>query len=127
MTVDELLHGMIVQSGNDATVALAEGVAGSEEAFVQRMNEQAARLGHDPYALRQRYRAGRSRTTTRPSAICAMLAVALIRDYPEYFPMYAIKEYTYSGITQRNRNELLFRDPFVDGLKTGHTEAAATA
>lgn len=123
VTVDELLHGVIVQSGNDATVALAEGISGTEESFVQRMNEQAARLGmtHTHFANATGLADPHHYSTV---ADLSMLAVALIRDYPEYFPMYAIKEYTYSGITQRNRNELLFRDPFVDGLKTGYTEAA---
>jgi serine-type D-Ala-D-Ala carboxypeptidase (penicillin-binding protein 5/6) len=122
-TVDELLHGMIVQSGNDATMALAEGVAGSEEAFVQRMNEQAVRLGltHTHFV----------NATGLPdphhyssAADLAQLALAIIADFPEYFPLYGLKEYTYNRITQRNRNELLFRDPFVDGVKTGYTEAA---
>jgi D-alanyl-D-alanine carboxypeptidase (penicillin-binding protein 5/6) len=123
VTVDELLHGVIVQSGNDATVALAEGIAGTEESFVQRMNEQAARLGmtHTHFANATGLADPHHYSTVGD---LSMLAVALIRDYPGYFPMYAIKEYTYSGITQRNRNELLFRDPFVDGLKTGYTEAA---
>ena len=123
VTVDELLHGVIVQSGNDATVALAEGIAGTEESFVQRMNEQAARLGmtHTHFANATGLADPHHYSTVGDLSV---LAVALIRDHPEYFPMYAIKEYTYSGITQRNRNELLFRDPFVDGLKTGYTEAA---
>jgi len=122
-TVDELLHGMIVQSGNDATVVLAEAVAGSEEAFVDRMNQRAMRLGLTGTHF--------ANATGLPdphhystAADLAQLAVALIRDFPEYFPLYSTREYTYNGITQRNRNELLFRDPYVDGLKTGHTEAA---
>jgi D-alanyl-D-alanine carboxypeptidase (penicillin-binding protein 5/6) len=123
VTVDELLHGVIVQSGNDATVALAEGIAGSEESFVRRMNDQAARLRmtHTHFANATGLADPHHYSTVGD---LSLLALALIRDYPAYFPMYAIKEYTYSGITQRNRNELLFRDPFVDGLKTGYTEAA---
>ncbi len=123
MTVDELLHGVIVQSGNDATIALVEGVAGSEESFVQRMNEQATRLGmaHTHFANATGLADPHHYSTVGD---LSLLTVALIRDFPEYFPMYAIKEYTYNGITQRNRNELLFRDPFVDGVKTGYTEAA---
>jgi serine-type D-Ala-D-Ala carboxypeptidase (penicillin-binding protein 5/6) len=123
VTVDELLHGMIIQSGNDATVALAEGVAGSEESFVQRMNDQAARLGltHTHFANATGLADPHHYST---AGDLALLALALIRDFPEYFPMYAIKEYTYNGIAQRNRNELLFRDPFVDGIKTGYTETA---
>ena len=123
VTVDELLRGMIVQSGNDATIALAEGMAGTEESFVQRMNDQAARLGmtHTHFANATGLADQHHYSTVGD---LSLLAVALIRDFPEYFPMYAIKEYTYNGITQRNRNELLFRDPFVDGVKTGYTEAA---
>jgi D-alanyl-D-alanine carboxypeptidase (penicillin-binding protein 5/6) len=123
VTVDELLHGVIVQSGNDATIALVEGLAGSEESFVQRMNDQAMRLGmtHTHFANATGLSDPHHYSTVGD---LSLLTVALIRDFPEYFPMYAIKEYTYSGITQRNRNELLFRDPFVDGVKTGYTEAA---
>ena len=123
VTVDELLHGMIVQSGNDATVALAEGVAGSEDAFVQRMNEQAARLrlAHTRFANATGLPDPHHYST---AADLAELALAVMSDFPEYFPLYGLKEYTYNRITQRNRNELLFRDPFVDGMKTGYTEAA---
>ena len=123
VSVDELMRGMIVQSGNDASIALAELTAGSEQAFVERMNREAARLGlagtrfvnvtglSDP----QHY---------STAADLARLAAALIRDYPEYYPMYAQKEFRYNNITQPNRNRLLWTDPFVDGVKTGHTEAA---
>jgi D-alanyl-D-alanine carboxypeptidase (penicillin-binding protein 5/6) len=123
VTIDELLHGMIVQSGNDATIALAEAAGGTEEAFVQRMNEQAARMGlagtHFANVT------GLSDTHHYSTAGDLLkLAVRLMHDYPEYLPMFALHEYTYAGVTQRNRNELLFRDPYVDGLKTGHTESA---
>src|SRR5439155_318968 len=123
VSVDELLRGMIVQSGNDASVALAELVSGSEEAFVDKMNREAARLGlagthfvnptgiSDP----QHY---------STAADMAQLAAALIRDYPEYYPIYSQKEFRYNNITQPNRNRLLWTDPYVDGVKTGHTEAA---
>ena len=123
VTVDELLRGMIVQSGNDATMTLAEGVAGSEEAFVERMNEQAVRLGlaHTHFANATGLPDAHHYSTATD---LAQLALAVISDFPEYFPLYALKEYTYNRITQRNRNELLFRDPFVDGIKTGYTEAA---
>jgi D-alanyl-D-alanine carboxypeptidase (penicillin-binding protein 5/6) len=123
VTVDELLHGMIVQSGNDATIALVEGVAGSEETFVQRMNEQAARMGltHSKFVNSTGLSDPHQYST---ASDLSELAVAVIRDFPEYFPLYSIKEYTYHGITQRNRNDLLFRDPFVDGIKTGYTESA---
>jgi serine-type D-Ala-D-Ala carboxypeptidase (penicillin-binding protein 5/6) len=123
VTIDELLHGMIVQSGNDATIALAEAAAGSEEIFVQRMNEQAARMGLAGTHF--------ANVTGLPdthhystAGDLLKLAVRLMREYPEYLPMFALHEYTYAGVTQRNRNELLFRDPYVDGLKTGHTESA---
>ena len=123
VTVDELLRGMIVQSGNDATLALAEAIAGSEEAFVRRMNHEAARMGlsgthfanatglPDP----QHYSTARD---------LARLVQALIRDFPDRYSIYAIKEYAYNGITQPNRNRLLWLDPTVDGVKTGHTETA---
>jgi D-alanyl-D-alanine carboxypeptidase (penicillin-binding protein 5/6) len=123
VSVDELLRGMIVQSGNDATIALAEGMAGSEESFVQGMNEQAARLGltdtrfANATGLADPHHYSTARDLSR-------LGAALIQEFPDYVPLYSIKEYTYNGITQRNRNELLFRDPFVDGLKTGYTESA---
>jgi D-alanyl-D-alanine carboxypeptidase (penicillin-binding protein 5/6) len=123
VSVDELLHGMIVQSGNDASIALAELVAGSEEAFAQRMNEEAKRLGltntHFVNATGlpepQHYASAND---------LAHLAAALIRDFPEYYPYYSLKEYRYNNITQGNRNRLLWIDPYVDGVKTGHTDTA---
>jgi D-alanyl-D-alanine carboxypeptidase (penicillin-binding protein 5/6) len=123
VTVDELMRGMIVQSGNDASIALAELVGGSEEAFVARMNSEAARLGmtnsHFTNAT------GLSNPQHYSTAAdMAKLATALIRDYPEFYPLYALKEFRYNNITQPNRNRLLWTDPHVDGLKTGHTDAA---
>ena len=124
--VDDLLKGMIVQSGNDATVALAEGVGGSVDRFVQMMNDQAKVLGmnntsyKNPEGLNE---AGQS-TTARD---LATLATRLMRDFPEYIGIYAIKKYRYPGspaANDSNRNLLLFTDPTVDGLITGHTEAA---
>ena len=124
--VEDLVKGMIVQSGNDATVALAEGVGGSVERFVQLMNEQAKELGmkstsyRNPEGLTE---AGHT-TTARDLGI---LATRLIQDFPDYVPYYAIKKYRYQGTpaaNESNRNLLLFRDPSVDGLKTGHTAAA---
>jgi D-alanyl-D-alanine carboxypeptidase (penicillin-binding protein 5/6) len=124
--VEDLVKGMIVQSGNDATMALAEGVGGSAERFVQLMNDQAKALGmkntsyRNPEGLTE---AGHT-TTARDLGI---LATRLMRDFPEYVPYYAIKKYRYAGTpaaNDTNRNLLLFRDPTVDGLKTGHTEAA---
>ncbi|HXC41140.1 MAG TPA: D-alanyl-D-alanine carboxypeptidase family protein, partial [Burkholderiales bacterium] len=124
--VDDLLKGMIVQSGNDATVALAEGVGGTYEHFVQLMNDQAKAMGlkatsyRNPEGLTE---AGHS-TTARDLSV---LATRLIQDFPEYLPYYSIKKYRYQGTptaNDTNRNMLLFRDPTVDGLKTGHTDAA---
>ena len=124
--VEDLIKGMIVQSGNDATVALAEGVGGTVERFVELMNAQAKALGmtatayKNPEGLTQ---AGHT-TTARDLSI---LASRLMRDFPEYVPFYAIKKYRYAGTpatNDSNRNLLLFRDPSVDGLKTGFTDAA---
>ena len=124
--VEDLLKGMIVQSGNDATMALAEGVGGTVERFVQLMNEQAKALGmkstsyKNPEGLTE---AGHT-TTARDLSI---LATRLIHDFPDYVTYYAIKKYRYPGTpaaNDSNRNLLLFRDPTVDGLKTGHTDAA---
>ena len=122
--VEDLIKGMIVQSGNDACVALSEAIAGSEDNFVQRMNQEAQRLGMKATSFRnsaglpdpQHY------TTARD---LATLASALIRDYPaDYAKYYSLKEFRYNNITQPNRNRLLWLDPTVDGMKTGHTEAA---
>jgi D-alanyl-D-alanine carboxypeptidase (penicillin-binding protein 5/6) len=123
VTVDELLHGMIVQSGNDATVALAELTAGSEETFVQVMNREAARLGlrNTNFTNATGWPDPKLYSTARD---LATLTAALIRDFPEDYRYYALKEYRYNGITQQNRNRLLWLDPNVDGVKTGHTEAA---
>jgi serine-type D-Ala-D-Ala carboxypeptidase (penicillin-binding protein 5/6) len=122
-TVDQLLRGMIVQSGNDASVALAEGVAGSVEAFVTLMNQQAQAFG-----LKNTLFAnvtGMSQTGHRSSARdIATVATRIIQDFPDRYPYYAIKEWTYHNIRQDNRNLLLRRDPTVDGMKTGYTEAA---
>lgn len=123
VTVDELLKGVIIQSGNDASVALAEAVSGSEPAFVSVMNEEARRMGMtntvfvnttglpDPQHL----------TTVRD---LATLARRMINDHPTYFPYYSMREFTYNKIKQSNRNRLLWADPSVDGMKTGHTDAA---
>ncbi len=123
VTVGELIRGMIVQSGNDACIALAEIIAGSEEIFVQMMNKEAARLG----MLNTHF----TNTTGLPDTNhfstahdLAILAAAIIRDFPEFYPLYSLKEYTYNDITQPNRNRLLWLDPHVDGLKTGWTKTA---
>ncbi len=124
--VEDLIKGMIVQSGNDATMALAEGVGGSLERFVQLMNEQAKVLGMKgtTYKNPEGLTVAGHITTARDLGI---LSTRLMRDFPEYVPFYAIKKYRYEGTpaaNDSNRNLLLFRDPTVDGLKTGHTEAA---
>ena len=124
VTVDELLHGVIIQSGNDSSIALAEGVASTEELFAGMMNKEAARMGMknthfvnatglpDP----QHYTSAHD---------LSLLASALIHDFPEeYKRFYSTKGYTYNNITQPNRNRLLWADPSVDGMKTGHTESA---
>jgi serine-type D-Ala-D-Ala carboxypeptidase (penicillin-binding protein 5/6) len=123
VSVDELLRGMIVQSGNDASIALAELVGGTVEAFVQKMNAEAARLG----MTNSRFVnvTGLSQPQHYSTAAdMAKVAAALIRDYPEYYPLYSQKEFRYNNITQPNRNRLLWSDPHVDGMKTGHTDAA---
>jgi len=121
--VEVLLRGMIIQSGNDAAVALAEHVAGSEETFAQLMNQYAEKLG----MFNTQYR----NVTGLPdpdhyttAKDIATLSMAIIRDFPEHYKWYAEKKYTYNKITQHNRNKLLWRDATVDGLKTGHTEEA---
>jgi serine-type D-Ala-D-Ala carboxypeptidase (penicillin-binding protein 5/6) len=124
--VEDLIKGMIVQSGNDATVALAEGVGGTVERFVQLMNEQAKALGMKSTSYRnpEGLTAPGHATTARDLSI---LATRLMKDFPDYVGYYAIKKYRYHGTptaNDTNRNLLLFRDPTVDGLKTGHTDAA---
>ena len=123
VSVEELLKGMIVQSGNDASIALAELIGGSEEQFVVTMNEAAARLGmaNTRFANATGLSGPQHHSTAED---LAKLAGALIRDYPEYYPLYALKEFRYNNITQANRNRLLWTDPHVDGVKTGHTEQA---
>jgi len=122
--VEDLIKGMIVQSGNDACVTLAEGIAGSEENFAQMMNREAQRLGMNASSFRNSTGLPDPAHYTTARDL-SLLASALIRDFPEeYKKFYSMKEYTYNGITQPNRNRLLFIDPTVDGVKTGHTEAA---
>jgi D-alanyl-D-alanine carboxypeptidase (penicillin-binding protein 5/6) len=123
VTVEELLHGMVVQSGNDACIALAEAVAGSEEAFTERMNREAQRLGMKNTHFTNSSGLPEAAHYSTASDL-ALLAGALIRDYPEYYKLYSEREYRYNNITQQNRNRLLWLDPNVDGLKTGYTESA---
>ena len=124
--VEDLIKGMIVQSGNDATVALAEGVAGNVERFVQMMNEQAKVLGMKSTGYKNPEGLTESGHTTTARDL-SVLATRLMQDFPDYVAYYAIKKYRYEGTpaaNDSNRNLLLFRDPTVDGLKTGHTDAA---
>lgn len=123
VALKRMLHGLIVQSGNDAAVALSEHVAGSEASFVAKMNEQATALGMRSTQFQNStgWPAENHYTTARD---IVLLTRALIRDYPEYYKLHALKEYTYNGIKQYNRNKLLWRDDTVDGVKTGHTESA---
>lgn len=115
----DLLYGMVIQSGNDASIALAEHVAGSEETFAELMNQHARRLGLSGthYVNAHGLHAEDHYTTAYD---VARLSRALIHDFPEDYKVYALKEFTYNGITQHNRNTLLWRDPAVDGIKTGH-------
>jgi len=123
VTVDELIHGMIIQSGNDACVALAELIAGSEEVFAQMMTKEAQRLGMKNTSFMNA--TGLPHPQHYSTAYdLALLASAIIRDFPEYHPIYSTKEYRYNKITQANRNRLLWSDPTVDGMKTGYTENA---
>lgn len=123
VSVEQLLKGMIIQSGNDASVALAEYVAGSEDAFAALMNAHAEKLGLDgTHFVNSTGMPVENHYTT--AIDMAKLAAALIHEFPDYYHWYSEKQYTYNEITQSNRNLLLFRDDSVDGLKTGHTEAA---
>jgi D-alanyl-D-alanine carboxypeptidase (penicillin-binding protein 5/6) len=123
VTVADLLRGMVVQSGNDATIALAEAVAGSEETFVQLMNREAKRLGlrNTHFVNSTGLPAPEHYASARDMAV---LAAAVIRDFPAQYGLYSTKEFTWNGITQANRNRLLWLDPTVDGVKTGFTEEA---
>ncbi len=123
VSVENLLLGMIVQSGNDASVALAEHLAGSESVFAELMNQYSARLGMHAsnWVNATGWPADNHYTTARD---LATLARAIVRDFPEYYRWYSVKEFTWNDITQPNRNTLLWRDESVDGMKTGHTEDA---
>src|SRR6058998_2870063 len=124
VSVDELIRGMVVQSGNDACIALAEAIAGNEEVFAQVMNREAARLGmkNSKFVNSTGLPDPQHYSTAQD---IYLVAAALIRDFPkEYAQYYSQKEFRYNNITQPNRNRLLWLDPSVDGVKTGHTEAA---
>lgn len=123
VSIDELIKGMIIQSGNDATVALAEHIGGSEEVFVSMMNDQAKKLG----MINSRFQnstglPAKDHYTTAKDI--SLLAVAMIKRFPDFYSLHKERKYSYNGITQFNRNKLLWRDKTVDGIKTGHTNAA---
>ncbi len=123
VAIKDLLLGMIVQSGNDASVALAEHIAGSESVFAELMNQRAAALGmHASHFQNATGLPAEGHVTTARDL--TTLARALINEFPEHYAWHSIKEFTYNDIKQDNRNSLLWRDPSVDGLKTGHTEDA---
>ncbi len=123
VTAEDMIRGLIIQSGNDAAIALAIAVAGNEGEFVTKMNREAKKLGMtdtqflNPTGLTQQGHYSTARDL-------AVLSLALMRDFPQYTKFYAEKSFTFNKITQENRNRLLFLDPTVDGLKTGHTDAA---
>ena len=123
VSVNDLLHGLMIQSGNDAAVALAEAVAGDEGTFVTLMNRESQRLGlkntrwANPHGLPD----ANNYSTARDLAI---MAASVIRDFPEFYKIDSIKQFTYNKITQQNRNRLLWLDPTVDGMKTGHTDSS---
>lgn len=123
VSVNDLLYGLIVQSGNDAAVALAEAVAGTEDAFVVLMNREAERMGmkNTRFANAHGLPSPDNYSTARDLAI---LATRMVNDHPNFYKIYSTKEFTYNKIKQPNRNRLLWLDPTVDGMKTGHTAAA---
>jgi len=123
VTVNDLLHGLIVDSGNDAAITLAVNIAGSEAGFVDMMNQEAKRMGMNnthftnPVGLpdAQHYSSATD---------LAVLAAAIVRDYPQHYPLFGLRNYTFNNVTQANRNRLLWLDPYADGMKSGHTESA---
>jgi D-alanyl-D-alanine carboxypeptidase (penicillin-binding protein 5/6) len=123
VVAESLIRGMLIQSGNDASVALAEHIAGSVEAFAEEMNAAAKALGMENSAFRNPHGLP-ARGHYSSARDMAILARAIITQYPEFYSLYAEREFSYNGINQRNRNALLWRDPSVDGMKTGHTDAA---
>ncbi len=123
VSVGDLLKGVIIQSGNDASVALAEHISGSEDVFAELMNQYATKLGMtNSHFINSTGLPDEQHYTTAKDM--AILADALIRNAPEIYALHSVKEFTFNKITQQNRNKLLWRDPDVDGIKTGHTEAA---
>ena len=123
VSVEFLILGMVVQSGNDATIALAERIAGTEETFAQLMNANAKRLGMTGTHFENSSGLPSPNHYTTAHDM-SLLAIALIRDFPQYYKYFSVREFEYNGIKQQNRNGLLGRDSSIDGLKTGHTDSA---
>ena len=123
VTVDELLRGLIVQSGNDAAITLALNIAGSEAGFVDLMNREAKRLGMNNTHFANPAGLPDAQHYSSASDL-ALLAAAIVRDYPQHYALFGMRDYTFNNVTQANRNRLLWIDPYADGLKTGHTETA---
>src|SRR6266481_4031234 len=123
VTVAELLQGLIVQSGNDAALTLALNIAGSEAGFVDMMNKQAKELGMNNTHFTNPVGVADAQHYSS-AADLALLAAAVVRDFPQYYKLFALREYTFNNVTQANRNRLLWLDPYVDGIKTGHTNSA---
>ncbi|MEX2469103.1 MAG: D-alanyl-D-alanine carboxypeptidase family protein [Pseudohongiellaceae bacterium] len=125
VSVEDLLRGIVIQSGNDASVAIAEHIAGSEDAFADMMNQYAEVLGlRESFFMNSSGLDSEDYYNTMSARDLALLARATVENHSEFYPMYAEREFTYNDISQRNRNTLLFRDRNVDGLKTGWTDAA---
>jgi D-alanyl-D-alanine carboxypeptidase (penicillin-binding protein 5/6) len=123
VTVEELLHGLIVDSGNDAAITLAVNIAGSEAGFVDMMNQEAKRLGMNNTHFTNPVGLPDAQHYSSASDL-AVLAAAIVRDYPQYYPLFSLRDYTFNNVAQANRNRLLWLDPYADGMKTGHTESA---
>jgi D-alanyl-D-alanine carboxypeptidase (penicillin-binding protein 5/6) len=123
VTVDELLRGLIVQSGNDAAITLALNIAGSETGFVDLMNREAKRLGMINTHFANPVGLPDAQHHSSASDL-ALLGAAIVRDYPQHYALFGLRDYTFNNVTQANRNRLLWIDPYADGLKTGHTETA---
>jgi serine-type D-Ala-D-Ala carboxypeptidase (penicillin-binding protein 5/6) len=123
VTVDDLLHGLIVDSGNDAAITLAVNIAGSEAGFVDMMNQEAKRMGMNNTHFTNPVGLPDAQHYTSASDL-AVLAAAILSEYPQYYPLFSLRNYTFNNIAQSNRNRLLWMDPYVDGMKTGHTESA---
>jgi D-alanyl-D-alanine carboxypeptidase (penicillin-binding protein 5/6) len=121
--IDDLLHGLIVESGNDAAITLAVNIAGSEGGFVDMMNQEAIRLGMNNTHFTNP--AGLPDVQQYSTAVdLALLASAILRDYPQYYPLFGLHQFTFNNITQANRNRLLWLDPYADGMATGHSDSA---